>query len=160
MQGTLDPGIYINIFQVRVPDDKCQVLIIRRNELSNLHDLRQQLENKNKQVWVYADEDTVYGYGRDASILTEYRFQESTIRLVEKPKLTTHVIIEGLVKKLKEDGYEAIPSKGRWQMYHPDQCDSVADGKVRVYRGYDLRSLFWRDPTTNHLTFGLIVDIF
>lgn len=143
MQGTLDPGIYINIFQVRVPDDKCQVLIIRRNELSNLHDLRQQLENKNKQVWVYADEDTVYGYGRDASILTEYRFQESTIRLVEKPKLTTHVIIEGLVKKLKEDGYEAIPSKGRWQMYHPDQCDSVADGKVRVYRGYDLRSLFW-----------------
>ncbi len=157
----LDPGIYLNVFPVRIPEDEIPIMTARRDLFQDLRSLRQDLAKAGRNAWVYADGDVVYGYGSDAANLKEQGFQEESLRLVEVPRLASRIIIEGLVSTLKGEGYETLPRKGRWQVYHPSQFNGVAGRRIRVHRGYDLRAFFWRerDINTDQLAFGLIVDI-
>jgi len=155
----LDPGIYLNVFPLKLPEDALTIMTAPRALFQDLRPLRQRLIEAGRDTWVYADEDIVYGYGPDAASLETQGFQEASLRLVEAPRLATRVIVEGLVNALKAEGYEALPRKGRWQVYHPSQFTRVASGRVRVHRGYDLRASFWKDTVADQLAFGLIVDI-
>ncbi len=155
----LDPGIYLNVFPVKIPEEEILIMTAPRSSFQDLRSLRQGLAEAGRNAWVYADGDVVYGYGSDAATLEEQGFQAQWLRLVELPRLATRVIIEGLVSTLEREGYETLPRKGRWQVYHPSQFHEVANGKIRVHRGYDLRAFFWRDMANNQLAFGLIVDI-
>jgi len=155
----LDPGVYLNVFPVEVPKEPVHIMRADRSSFSNLRPLRERLREENKKAWVYADKHVVYGYGPDVSFLETEGFEEVSLQLVEAPRLTSRLIVEGLVNALRAEGYEALPRKGRWQVYRPNQFTEVAGGKIRVHRGYDLRSLFWKDTVTDNLTFGLIVDI-
>lgn len=153
----LDPGIYLNVFPVTLPDDPIPVVQANRASWTDLRPLREGIKNRN--VWVYADEKIVYGYGPDRAILKDYGFQETEVRLRETPRLATRLIVQGMVNLLRQEGYEALPRKGRWQLYHPNQFKEVAGGGIRVHQGYDLRAFFWKDIVSEQLAFGLIVDI-
>lgn len=153
----LDPGIYLNVFPVTLPDDPVSVVQADRASWPDLRNLREGIKNRN--VWVYADGKIVYGYGPDRAILKDQGFQETEVRLRETPKLAARLIVEGMVRLLRQEGYKALHRKGRWQLYHPNQFKKVAGGKVRVHRGYDLRAFFWKDIVADQLAFGLIVDI-
>lgn len=156
----LDPGIYLNLFPVKIPEDPLLILIARRASFQDLHPLRKWLKETGRQAQVYADGEIIYGYGSDSESLEMGGFQKSLLRLAEAPRLATRLIAEGLVNTLRTEGYEPLFRKGRWQLYHPTQFTEVAGGKVRVHRGYDLRAFFWKDIVTDQLAFGLIVDIF
>ena len=155
----LDPGIYLNVFPVKLPEDTLPIMTAPRTLFQDLRPLRQRLDKAGTDAWVYADGNLVYGYGPDAASLEAEGFREASLRLVEAPRLATRVIVEGLVNALTAEGYEALPRKGRWQVYHPGQSTEVAGGRIRVHRGYDLRASFWRDIVADQLAFGLIVDI-
>jgi hypothetical protein len=60
---------------------------------------------------------------------------------------------------LKSKGYEARFGKGRLTAFPANQFKSVSGDKVRVYQGYDLKSVFWWDSTLESLSFGLVVDV-
>lgn len=154
----LDLGIYLNVFPVKIPEDEIPIMTAPRSSFQDLYPLRQGLAKAGRNAWVYADRDIVYGYGPDAANLKGQGFQEKLLRFVEVPRLATRVIIEGLVNALREEGCEALPRKGRWQVY-PSQFTEVAGGRIRVYRGYDLRAFFWRDNANNQPAFGLIMNI-
>jgi len=155
----LEPGIYLNVFPVEVPDDTLTMVVAPRSSFQDLRALRQSLLKAEKKVWVYADGDVVYGYGPDAASLERQGFQKKDLRLVEVPRLATRIVADGLVNALKREGYERLPRKGRWHLYHPDQFKETAWGKIRVYRGYDLRTIFWKDVAIDELVFGLVIDI-
>ncbi|HDG98546.1 MAG TPA: hypothetical protein ENG73_10345 [Desulfobacterales bacterium] len=155
----LDPGIYLNVFPIEVSKEPIPFMRADRASFQDLHPLRKRLKEEGKKAWVYADEQVVYGYGLDVSTLKMEGFKVVSLRLVETPRLTSRLIVEGLVNELRAEGYEALPRKGRWQVYHPGQFTAVAGGRIHVHRGYDLRGSFWRDTVTAQLTFGLNVDI-
>ena len=155
----LDPGIYLNVFPVEIPEDALTLMTAPRASFQDLRPLRHSLSEANTDAWVYADGDVVYGYGPDAASLETQGFQRSSLRLAEAPRLATRVIVEGVVNALRTEGYEPLFRKGRWQVYHPSQFTGIAGGRVRVHRGYDLRAFFWKDIVADQLAFGLIVDI-
>ena len=156
----MDPGIYLNVFPVKVPEEVVQIMVASRASFQDLRSLRQRLTEAGKNAWVYADGDTVYGYGPDAAFLESQGFRKVSLRLTEIPRLATRMIIEGLVSVLRQEGYGILPRKGRQHVYHPEEFTWAVRGRVRVHRGYDLRALFWKDIRTDQLAFGLIVDIF
>jgi len=153
----LTPGIYLNIFPVNLPVEAVPVMQAPRSSFQDLRPLREELEDKN--VWVYADGDLVYGYGPEMLQLEARGFDSATVQLVETPRLATRLIVEGLANALMADGYECFLRMGRWQAYSPTEFSEVAGGKVRVHQGYDMRAYFWRDLASDELVFGLILDI-
>ncbi|BBM69289.1 hypothetical protein [Rhodothermus marinus] len=160
----LDPGIYLNVFPVTLPDDPIPMVQANRASWTDLRPLRERINNH--KVWVYPDGKIVYGYGPDKAILKDQGFQETEVRLRETPRLAAWLIVEGIVNLLRQEGYETLfpkerseSIKGRWQLYHPNQFKKVAGSGIRVHQGYDLRAFFWKDIVSEQLAFGLIVDI-
>ncbi len=157
-----DPGIYINIFPVKIPEEDIPIMVADRTLFRSLQELRQELNERGVNARVYAppEDNYVYGYGSDVKVLESYGFRETTLRLVNVPKLTTRLIIEGLLDALQNEGFKLYPRKGRSLVYHPDLFLEIENGRIRIHRGYDLRSFFWKDAATQQLAFGIIVDIF
>jgi hypothetical protein len=154
----LDPGIYLNVFPVELPNDEIQVLTVERTLFQDLRQLRDRLKRENKKAWVYACGNKVYAYGPEVDALKPDGFERHSLRLIEEPRLATRMIVKGLANTLREERYQILYRKGRCQAYHPDQFKPIVGGSVRVHRGYDLRALFWRDVVADRLTFGLVVD--
>lgn len=155
-----DSGIYVNLFPVEICEREFELMAAPRASFQDLRLLREWIKTEHIDVCVYADGKTVYGYGPEKDKLETQGFQRASWQFTDVPRLATRIIIEGLVGKLKSKGYEILPRKGRWRAYHPKQSTEVAERRIRVYRGYDLRAIFWKDIATNNLAFGLIVDVF
>ncbi len=163
MAVRLDPGFYVNMFQISIPNKDIQVMIGDRSKYPNLKEFRQEIEKSGKEIFVYALEgsDKVYGYGKDMNGLSERGFNLTTINLYEEPRLTGRMILEGIITKAKELGYSPIFSKvrGRCELFSRNESRVTSNNQVRVYIGYDIRVIFVRDPLANQLNFGLIADV-
>ena len=66
----LDPGIYLNMFEVKLPKDLTVPLMISdfeliREQYGTLGELKRQLKEKGWQVYLYRDGKVVYGYGAE-----------------------------------------------------------------------------------------------
>lgn len=155
----LDSGIYVNLFPVEISEREFELMVTPRASFQDLRLLREWIKTEHIDACVYADEKTVYGYGPEKDKLETQGFQRASLQFTDVPRLTTRIIIEGLVGKLKSKGYEILRRKGRWRAYHPKESTEVAERRIRVYLGYDLRATFWKDIAANNLAFGLIVDV-
>ncbi len=67
------------------------------------------------------------------------------------------MITEGLTDLLRSQGYREWLGKGRTNLYEPQPFRKAAQGYLNVFRGYDLRSIYWRRE--EQALFGLVVDI-
>jgi len=152
----IEPGIYLNLFPVDIPEHPVDLMVIERNRYPDLRELRNELKNTIK---VYADEDKVYGYGADAIILKENGFKETKISLYQIPRLTSRMILEGFMERIRLNNYEVIGRKGRCKIFNWDVFKLTSDKKVKVFNGFDIRSIFILNPQENKLVFGLIVDV-
>jgi len=152
----IEPGIYLNLFPVNIPEHPVDLMVIERNLYPDLKKLRSELKNSTK---VYTDGDKVYGYGADAIILKEKGFMETKISLYEVPRLTGKMILEGFINKVKSDNYEVIEKKGRCKIFNRDDFKITNDKNVKVFKGFDIRSIFILDSQENKLVFGLIIDV-
>jgi len=153
----LDPGIYTNIFPVKIPDASVEVMTIPASVYPSLRDLREQINASSRNLRVYRLEDVVLGYGSDLDWLIGKGFKRNQARLYDYPLWCTRMIIEGLTDLLRPQGYRQWLGKGRIKLYEPQPFQQAAQGRLRVFRGYDLRAIYWyRDQ---QLLFGLIVDI-
>lgn len=161
MVGTerLDVGLYLNLFPVEVPTYPIRFLEADRSRYSDLRPLRDELSQLGKMVWVYAEDDKVYGYGKDCDWLRSKGFCETDVTLPDRPRLTARMILEGFIGHLKEERYTPVERKGRCEVFSWTKYQSTSDGNVRLYRGFDLRSLFLRNRETGELIFGLIIDV-
>lgn len=152
----LETGIYINLFPIDVPDNPVKVMVTERIRYQDLRSLRNELENK--KVWVYADKDRIYGYGDNCIPLKNKSFDEIEINLYDVPRLTGRMILEGFLEEIRRDNFEVTERKGRCEVFNWSEFSSTRDGNVKVFRGFNLRSIFLLDHNTNKLLFGLVVD--
>lgn len=155
----LDVGLYLNLFPVEVPAYPIRFLAADSSLHPDLRPLRDELTQLGKRVWVYADGDKVYGYGQDCDLLRSKHFYDTDITLPSRPRLTARMILDGFVDCIKQDNYTLLERKGRCEVLNLAEYQLTIDGNVRLYRGFDLRSLFLKDQETGELVFGLIVDV-
>jgi len=156
----MDAGFYVNLFEVSLPDASLELMRVERSKYPDLRGLRRGLAEKHAAVRVYSSRDVVYGYGeRQAEVLVNYGFVKVTIPLKEMPEVTSRMILEGLIEHLAGDGYQYQEQKGRTTVFDFRTPVLVTRGGAKLFSGYDLRSLFLRDPAGESLFFGIIVDI-
>jgi hypothetical protein len=153
----LDTGIYTNIFQVWIPNIDISVMTISTSKCLNLRNLREEIRASSQKIWVYCYEDIVFGYGTDQAWLISRGFQRKNIRLYDYPKWCARMIVEGLVEHLTQQGYRECPSIGRIKIYEPQPFGRPAQGRLCLFRGYDLRAIYWQ--RNEQPVFGLVVDI-
>jgi hypothetical protein len=152
----IQPGIYLNLFPVNIPDHPVDLMVIERDRYPDLRELRNELKNTIK---LYADKDKIYGYGSDVIMLKDKGFKKIEISLYKVPRLTVRMILEGLINKVQSNKYEVIEKKGRCKIFNWDDFKITSDKNVKVFKGFDIRSIFILDSQENKLVFGLIVDV-
>lgn len=155
----MDIGLYLNLFPVEVPTDPVRFLMADRGLYPDLRPLRDELGQLGKMVWVYAEGDKVYGYGKDRDLLRSKGFGETEVILAHSPRLTAWLIFEGFIDCIKQNDFTRLERKGRCEVFNWAEYQLTSDGNVRVYRGFDFRSLFLKDREKDELVFGLIVDV-
>jgi len=158
VNSVLGLGIYTNIFEIRLSNNNVKMMCVEREKYPSLRDLRQELESKKLDVYVYAERDKVYGYGKDSQILDKYSFEQVEINLQDTPQLTCRMILDGFIRMLKNEKFEIFGKKGRVKVFNFNQSIPINDD-LFVYRGFDLRTIFLLDHFENKLRFGLIIDI-
>ncbi|GAB4370777.1 MAG: hypothetical protein Kow0042_13190 [Calditrichia bacterium] len=154
---SLDPGIYLNIFRVILPDEQVEVMIAPADAFSSLRELRSEIDQNNWEARVYRYNDQFFCYGKDMQQLASKGFQHQTIQMLNYPKWCARLITEGLSDHLKRQGYRERFYIGRTKLYEPLSYRTAANGQLHVFRGYDLRAIYvWQKPQP---IFGLIIDI-
>jgi hypothetical protein len=155
---SLEPGIYVNIFPVTFSEGPVGFMVASRGGYPDLRPLRKRIQNEGWHTQIYGHGNKVYGYGADMDCLAPEGFEEEIVQLADLPQLTTHLIEEGILDLLRIEGYEVRIGKVRSIVFHPGRSTPAANGQVKVYQGYDLKSTFWRDQFSGKLAFGLVVD--
>jgi len=153
----LDPGIYTNIFQVQLPDMGVETMINSTQNYPSLQDLRKEIQASSQNIRVYRHDSIIFGYGPDSDWLIDKGFEMQRVRLYDYPKWCSRMIVEGLVDHLTAQGYREWSGKGRTRLYEPQPFGEAAKGRLRLFKGYDLRAIYFR--RNKQLLFGLIVDI-
>ena len=159
----LEPGYYLNMFEVILLSDEAEFMTIERSQYPSLEELRKEVEFVNKKVYLYAPvkSSKVFGYGKDMDWLSSKGFEKEIVKFVKEPRLTGRLILDGVIEKANKYGYHPIEEreKGRPILFNKNEYEETSDGNVRVYRSYDIRVVFLKDVTSNKLKFYLIVDL-
>jgi hypothetical protein len=153
----LEPGLYVNVFKVNTPDNVEVIAFTTSTRTwSDLRNLRFWIDQTGLKARVYRTGNLIIGYGQDAPQLTSKGFQQQRIYLFDHPKWVIKLINEGFSDHLVNKNYRMPPVKGRTTVYEKNPYRTAASGKIRVYRGYDLRAIYLgKHP--QHI-FGLIID--
>jgi hypothetical protein len=154
----LDAGLYVNLFEVEFEDRDADLMRAKRSQFPSLRDFRKQLADRNLAVRVYAVDEWVYGYGADRDQLTESGFECKTIRIREIPQLTSRLILEGYVESLKQAEYTYYWSFGRVFAYQFKTPILTTSTGVKLFRGFELQSLYLLDPETENLVYGVVIN--
>lgn len=155
-QMMLDPGVYVNLFEVILHEKETEVMVTARKNYPYMRALRAELEGKD--ALVYAWEDTIFGYGSQADTLSDFGFTAKTIFLKDHPHLTQRMILEGYILSLKKAGYTCSWQKGGVKAFQLAQPLFETQEKVRLYRGFELHGQFLWDTECDQLAFGIVVD--
>jgi len=155
----IEPGFYTNVFEVEVPSEPVDVMIASTSDYPDLRPLREEITRNSWSCRVCRVRDRVFGYGKDCNVLENKSFRSQQLYLKDEPDLCKRLILEGLVDLLRIEGYREWSRTriGRVKLYEPKPYRSAARGQLQVYRGYDLRSIWWKQESQVH--FGIVVDL-
>ncbi len=159
---TFDAGFYVNLFEVSVPQEEILVMIADRSEFPEVNDLRNEIGQNGKEIFVYLSQrrGKVYGVGKDMEWLSSKGFKQSIIKLSDDPSFTSWLIGQGVISKLSMLGYSNFSNnKGRYRTFNKEEFKITSDGNVKIFLGCDIRSIFLRDKVEDKLVFGLILDV-
>ncbi len=154
---TLQSGLYANVFQVEIPDEPVSVMVASTATFPDLRPLREEIAQRYWNCRVYRVRDRIFGYGGDRDVLRERSFEPTEIDLRDGPALCKRLILEGFADHLKGQHYRDRLGKGRVTLYEPNPYGEAVGGQIQVYRGYDLRSIWWKQD--EEISFGLIIDV-
>jgi hypothetical protein len=155
----IDVGYYSNIFPIEFEETSAKIFIVERTKYLDLRPLRSEIREEGIDVFVYGDVDKVYGYGKRTDWLCSKGFRKFEINLLENPRVTCRMILDGFIKKLIENGFYRLFNKGRSQLIKLNDFKETSDGMVRIYKGYDIRIIYIFDRNLKELIFGLIIDV-
>jgi len=153
----LDPGLYTNVFEVDIPAKPVDVMVASTSDYPDLRPLREEIERNSWRCRVYRVRDQVFGYGKERDVLANKSFQAEQLYLQDEPELCKRLILEGLSDQLLSKGYREWSGRARLTLYEPKPYRKAARGRLQVYRGYDLRSIWWKQEGQRR--FGIVVDV-
>jgi|YNPMSStandDraft_2_1061718.scaffolds.fasta_scaffold06021_2 hypothetical protein len=153
----LEPGLYTNVFEVVIPAKPVDVMVASTSHYPDLRPLREEIERNSWRCRVYRVRDQVFGYGGERNVLANKLFRATQLSVQNEPALCTRLILEGLSDQLRNKGYREWSRKARLTLYEPEPYRDAAGGRLQVYRGYDLRSIWWKQE--RQVRFGIVVDV-
>jgi hypothetical protein len=153
----LDPGLYTNVFQVHVPNDPVSIMVASVKNYPDLRPLREEITQNSWKCRVYRGRDRVFGYGEEQNSLEGKSFILQDVHLQNDPDFCKRLILEGLTDHLRNQHYREEFGKGRYILYEPNFYRRAAGHRLRVYRGYNLQSIWWRQES--EVSFGVVVDV-
>jgi len=151
----LDSGLYTNVFEVQIPAEPVDVMVASTSHYPDLRPLREEI--KRNRCWVCRVRSRVFGYGEERDVLSNKSFEAEQLYLRNEPELCKRLILEGLSDQLRSKGYREWSGKARLTLYEPEPYQMAAGGNIQVYRGYDLRSIWWQQES--QVRFGIVVDV-
>jgi len=153
----LDPGLYTNVFEVDIPAKPVDVMVASTSDYPDIGQLREQIKRNSWECRVCRIHGRVFGYGEERNALANKSFQPEQLYLRDEPELCKRLILEGLSDQLRSKGYREWSGKARLTLYEPKSYREAAGGRLQVYRGYDLRSICWKQES--QVRFGIVVDV-
>jgi hypothetical protein len=153
----LDSGLYTNVFEVQIPAEPVVVMVASTSDYPDLGQLREQIERNSWECRVCRIRGRVFGYGKERDVLANKSFQPEQLYLRDEPELCKRLILEGLSDQLRSKGYREWSGRARLTLYEPKSYREAAGGRLQVYRGYDLRSICWKQES--QVRFGIVVDV-
>ncbi len=163
MALSLDAGFYINLFKVDFTREEIEIMAVDRSAYPSLKELRNEIEQEKKDIYIYAPEKSkkVYGFGKDMKWLSTKGFKSENIKFYEEPRLTSFMIFEGLKNKALDLDYspQTDKDKGRLKLFDQKNFKQTSDLNVKVFQGYDIRVIFLRDEDERKLVFCLVIDV-
>lgn len=161
-QSVLDPGIYLNLFEVLLSAEFADVMVVSRQKIPDLTEFRNHLRDTGTDAHVYAWDDSVFGYGPGAQALTKRGFVLHQIALREHPQLTERMILDGYVQALAQAGYtieqDREPVKQMTRVYQMQRPVYQSPKGVRMFRGFALSGQYLWDPDNEEFTFAIRID--
>lgn len=159
--GSRAPGYYINIFQVRFDPLGERLMTLTAGSGPSVKDLRKKYEISGLSVRFHfsAKTKTTYAYGPDRDVVSADGFIASTLELPGVPDLARRLMLDGYVDHLGRTGYKLEWAMGRYTAVQPTAHWKSGDGRVQLFKGFDINSIMWSDPRTSELSFGLVVDL-
>lgn len=154
----MDAGLYVNLFEVKFDDCDVKLMRVSRSQYPDLRNLRQRLDDANLDVRVFATGDEVYGYGAESGRLIEYGFVPETVRIGQLPPLASRMVLEGYIASLKEAGYTCEYSFGQVTAYQYGKALLETTSGVKLFRGFELQSLYLLDPDSDLLVYGIVIN--
>jgi hypothetical protein len=153
----MDVGIYLNMFEVEFDDSPVTVMATSRNKFPDLRDLRDTLKKRSLDAQVYSVESQIYGYGLQQNELEAFGFSPVQVQIKSIPKLATRLILEGFVTSLAEAEYSCQWNKRGPKVYQ-FHTPLLTHKEVKLYRGFELQSLYIYNPEIDDLSFVLVID--
>lgn len=153
----MDTGLYVNLFEVAFEDREADFMLSGRDKHPNLRELRKQVADRQIEARVYATGDEVYGYGPARDQLSDFGFAHERVSIAKTPSLASRLVLEGYVDSLNEAGYTCWWSFGRANAYQFGKALLEVRG-IRLFRGFEIQSMYLLNPETEALNFGMIID--
>jgi len=147
------------MFPIKISGDHFNAMVIERRRLKNLTYLRERIKKAGKVIYLYAWYDRVYGYGRDLNWLANEGFRPLELSIYDVPRLTSRMILDGILDKAMNLGFNPIFSKGRVKLFSPKNFNITSNKRVFVYKGYDLRVFFFKFEPRKQIIFSLVCDV-
>jgi hypothetical protein len=154
----MDVGLYANLFEVNFEDHDVDFMHTDRSPYPKLRDLRQQLAERKIEARVFATGGEVYGYGSEQNQLVEFGFRLKSVRIGQIPPLASRLVLEGYANSLTQASYTIRWSFGRATAYQFGKALLETPSGVKLFRGFELQSLYLLNPETNALVYGIVVN--
>jgi len=153
-----DPGLYVNLFEVRFDDRGVEVMCTQRDLHPDLRPLRRQISEKRIDTRVYATGGEIYGYGPQRDRLSDFGFTIRTVQVGQLPQLASRLILDGYVSSLEEAGYTCAFRLGRATVHQFAKALLETPVGVKLFWGVELQSIFLLDPQLNELAYFMVVN--
>jgi hypothetical protein len=154
----LDSGLYANLFEVAFEDRQVALMEADLGRLPRLNELRDQIAAHGINARIYAVGERVFGYGPEMERLAQFLFGTETTRISFMPQLASRMILEGYVDTLCAAGYTAQWQFSRATAYQLGKAWLDTPEGVSLFRGFQLQSIYLRNPDTENLSYLISVD--
>ncbi len=154
----MDTGVYLNVFRVNFENQPIELMVVDRNRLPQLRELRTKLKEQGAEAHVYAVGDMVYGYGKNQQQLSCFGFRPTDVEIGSVPQLASRLILEGYVESLVLAGYTSRWSKRGSTVYQFGKPLLELAVGIKLYRGFHLQTLYLWNPEASELIYTLIID--
>jgi hypothetical protein len=147
-------GIYVNLFETTPQIGTRKFTVAPSTALPNLEVLREKVKN----AVFYRYDDNVVAFGPRADGLEELGFGSQDIDLSNNPKVVTALLREGFLSDAARKGYEVKRGFTNLVLDRQHPIETLLGGLV-IFQGFDIRSMFIRNPYTTNLVYGFIADL-